>query len=138
MRDLARTATLLKLNAAEAARLAGDRNDPALIEQHARRLAGDTGCASVCVTAGSLGAGLLADGAWTWEPARPVTVRDPVGAGDAFLAGLLAGLLLHRESPAVALARACRLGEYVASCDGATPPYDQDFTRPAPSSPVHP
>ena len=34
---------------------------------------------------------------------------------------LLAGLLLHRESPTSALERACRLGEFVASRVGATP-----------------
>ncbi|MDQ5980990.1 MAG: fructokinase [Verrucomicrobiota bacterium] len=124
--DLARKATLLKLNAGEAARLAEDRPGFGREESHARALAEKFGCALVCITAGKDGAGLLAEGAWHWANAQPVTVRDTVGAGDAFTAGLLAGLLLHRESPSAALARACRLGEFVASQDGATPAYTPD------------
>lgn len=76
----------------------------------------------ICVTAGARGAGLLWEGKWYWEHARPVVVRDTVGAGDAFLGGLLAALLRH-AAPAVALARACRLGEFVAARDGAMPRY---------------
>ncbi len=124
--DLARKATLLKLNADEAARLAEDQPGFGREEGHARALSEKYGCALVCVTAGKDGAGLLAEGAWHWTAAQPVTVRDTVGAGDAFTAGLLAGLLLHREAPAAALARACRLGEFVASHDGATPAYTTD------------
>lgn len=123
---LARKATLLKLNADEAARLAGDRPGFGREEGHARALAEKYGCAEVCVTAGEHGAGLLAGDAWHWSAARPMAVRDTVGAGDAFTAGLLAGLLLHRETPPDALARACRLGEFVATQDGATPAYTVD------------
>lgn len=126
VRELAARATLLKLNSTEAARLVGDRPGVGREEPHARALARQTGCPVVCITAGEHGAGILSDDTWHWEPSHPVVVRDPVGAGDAFLAGLLAGLILHRESPAVALARACRLGEFVAAHDGATPPYRCD------------
>ncbi len=124
--ELAGRATLLKLNSTEAARLLHDHPDFGREEPHARALALRTGCPMVCITAGEHGAGILSDGAWHWEQARPVTVRDTVGAGDAFLAGLLAGLLRHGDPPAIALARACRLGEFVAARDGATPPYRCD------------
>jgi fructokinase len=127
VRELARNATLLKLNAGEAARLANDSSEPGREEAHAHTLAAQTACATVCISAGERGAGLLADGKWTWIPGRPVVVRDTVGAGDAFMAGLLAGLILHREKPAAALDRACRMGEYVAARDGATPPYQTDL-----------
>ena len=126
VRELAGKATLLKLNAGEAARLNDDQPGYGREEGHARALAERCGGPMVCVTAGEHGAGLLADGAWHWTAARPTTVRDTVGAGDAFTAGLLAGLLLHREAPPAALARACRLGEFVASQDGATPTYSTD------------
>ncbi len=126
--DLARKATLLKLNSDEAARLAEDQPGFGREEGHARALADKFGCPLICVTAGPRGAGILAGGVWHRSDARPVTVRDTVGAGDAFTAGLLAGLLLHRESPATALARACRMGEFVASQDGATPDYAADST----------
>lgn len=124
VRETARRATLLKLNRSEAARLAdiaGGRD-----EDHARAISDQSGCRMVCVSAGEYGAGLLRDGAWHWAASRPVTVRDTVGAGDAFMAGLLAGLLRHKLSPADALARACRLGEFVAGQDGATPDYPSD------------
>ena len=126
VRTLAGKCTLLKLNAGEAARLADEPPGHGREEIHARALAARHGCRLVCVTAGEHGAGLLADGAWHWVAARPTAVRDTVGAGAAVTAGLLAGLLLHKESPAAALARACRMGEFVASQDGATPAYTTD------------
>jgi len=46
---------------------------------------------------------------------------DTVGAGDAFLAALVASLFIESESPPRALERACALGGYVAGCRGATP-----------------
>ncbi len=122
--DLAKRATLLKLNAEEAARLTQDSPGFGREETQARILAQRTGCCTICITAGKYGAGILCNDTWFWEQARPTTVRDTVGAGDAFLAGLLAGLLLQHETPARALARACRLGEFVASRDGATPPHE--------------
>lgn len=124
VRDLAPRASVLKLNAAEAARLAGQTEAPGAEEAHARDLAAATGCALVCVTSGARGAGLLAGGTWHWEPGRPVTVADTVGAGDAFLASLVADLVADRPAGADTLARACRLGEWVATQRGATPRYD--------------
>jgi fructokinase len=123
VRDCARRASLLKLNSNEAARLNHAQPGEGRDEDHARDLARDCGCAIVCITAGEKGAGILANDTWHEAPAQPVTVRDTVGAGDAFTAGLLAGLLHHHESPADALARACRMGEFVAAHDGATPGY---------------
>jgi fructokinase len=80
----------------------------------------------VCVTAGARGAGLWWQGKWHWEPGRKVAVRDTVGAGDAFLGALLVALLRDQSTPAVALKRASRIGEFVATRDGATPPYRVD------------
>ncbi len=126
VRNLASKCTLLKLNADEAARLNDEQPGAHREEAHARALAERHGCRLVCVSAGARGAGLLVEGAWHWVAAEPVQVRDTIGAGDAFTAGLLAGLLLHKEAPAAALARACRMGEFVASHDGATPAYATD------------
>jgi fructokinase len=53
-----------------------------------------------------------------------VEVVDTVGAGDAFLAALVAHLLTGRLPDSAILARACRLGEWVATRRGATPAYD--------------
>jgi len=124
VRELATGATLLKLNAAEAARLAaGTAETPGREEADARALAAGTGCPLVCITAGDRGAGLLQENRWHWEPARKVEVADTVGSGDAFLATLVLHLLRDPNSPASALAHACRTGEWVATRHGATPEY---------------
>jgi fructokinase len=121
-------AQLLKLNADELARVSGRtlRGEGA-IERAARAFAGRHELDRVCVTAGDQGAGLLWDARWHWEEARPVIVRDTVGSGDAFLAGLLAAKLLRQAEPRAALAQACRLGEFVAARPGATPAYAVDL-----------
>ncbi len=79
--------------------------------------------ATWCVTAGADGAGLWIDGDWHWAEGRPIQVKDTVGAGDSFLAALLYHTLIGEESPQRALTRACRTGEFVATCSGATPEY---------------
>lgn len=132
-RSLASRATLLKLNAAEAARLAdaAEGEVPGLEEAHARVLHSRHACPLIVVTAGHRGAGMLRDGlVWTWEPGREVAVADTIGAGDGFLAHLLSSLLSGRSSDGELLARACRHGEWIATQRGATPAYppskDQD------------
>jgi fructokinase len=122
VRRLARLANLLKLNTDEAGRIAGAEGErPGAEEADARALAVETGVPLVCVTAGARGAGLLRGSRWVWEAARPVTVVDTVGAGDAFLAGLLAGLLRGGSDDRGLVAAACRRGEWVASQPGACP-----------------
>lgn len=125
-RSLASRATLLKLNALEAARLAEDADSefPGAEESHARTLHKRHGCPLVVVTAGERGAGLLRDGdKWTWETGRKVEVADTIGSGDGFLANLLSNLLSGHESDRELLARACRHGEWIATRRGATPAY---------------
>lgn len=125
VRRTASFANVLKLNAAEAARLADGSNEtPGREEAHARQLAQQLNLPIICITAGARGAGLLRNGQWTWAVGRPVVVADTVGSGDAFLAAFLAGLMRGSHSDAALLASACRLGEWVASRSGATPDYD--------------
>lgn len=125
VRKLADRSTLLKLNAAEAARLHDDgAESPGREEADARALASRHGCRIVCVTAGARGAGLLREGQWHWETGRVVAVVDTVGSGDAFLAALVSGLLGGQYNDADCLTRACRLGEWVAQQRGATPAYN--------------
>lgn len=126
VRELARRASLLKMNSDEAARLAGGANRGD--EAHARAIAERTGCKVVCITAGARGAGLLEGCRWLWEPGRPVNVVDTVGSGDAFLAALVFARL-RGFAPADALANACRLGEWVATQRGATPRHDPSLQK---------
>jgi fructokinase len=126
VRSLAPRATLLKVNSAEAARLADDAQGerPGAEEGHARALFARHGCPLILVTAGQRGAGLLRDGLlWTWEPGREVEVADTIGSGDGFLACFLHHLLSGRSSDGELLARACRHGEWIATRRGATPAY---------------
>ncbi len=126
VRELAAKATVLKLNAAEAARLVDHSDESAGREENdARELVRRFHTGTVCITAGARGAGLLRGGAWHWEPGREVTVADTVGAGDAFLASLLSGLVAGRLPDKECLTRATRLGEWVAAHRGATPDYDE-------------
>ncbi len=119
-----RFAQFVKLNEDELATLMGRRaRTPEALRRSTDSFARRHDIDRVCVTAGARGAGLWWRGEWHWEPGREVRVRDTVGAGDAFLGGLLGALLGRGAKPASALASACRMGEFVASRDGATPPY---------------
>lgn len=123
---LAQRADLIKLNDHELGSLLHEPVTPADLAGTVRRFAQRAGVAKVCLTAGATGAGLLLDGEWFWEPAKPVPVRDSVGAGDSFLAALLFGLLQGNQPAAEILRRACRLAEFVVTQDGATPAYSVD------------
>ena len=120
-------ASLLKLNADELATLLGQSHEtPAGIARSARRFARQHRLKHVCVTAGARGAGLLWDDEWHWVQPQTGKIDETRGMGDAFLAGLLAGLLARQEAPADALARASRLCEFVATQEDATPCYRCD------------
>jgi fructokinase len=123
---LAHQADLVKLNDHELGQLLGASPTPAEFGDAVRHFASRAQVRQVCLTAGALGAGLLLDGRWTWRAARPVPVRDSVGAGDAFLAALLFGRLRANESPERTLRRASRLSRFLVTQDGATPAYRVD------------
>jgi ribokinase len=88
---------LLALNLSEAAALAGcsaeERPASAIAAAAVKSLSRHNPTASVTITAGS-------QGSWAWDgehlwhqPALPVPVAGTAGAGDAFLAGVLVGLV---------------------------------------------
>ncbi len=86
------------------------------------RLLDRFGTESLCVTEGARGARLWHAGEYVEQAAPPAVVVDTVGAGDSFLAMLVAELL-RGSSASIALARAARLAAYVVSHPGATPDY---------------
>jgi fructokinase len=98
------------------------------------RLAESFDCSVVCVTRGSKGAALWHDGAWSEHPGFTVEVKDTVGAGDAFLAVLLVGLL-GRGDDGMLLQNANLIGAYVATQFGALPT-DQAAAIPPMSPPA--
>lgn len=123
VRDSLTWADVVKLNEQELERLGGWYGLPRGTHQAAVALAELAGLRTVCITRGSAGAGLLRDGRWSEHPGFTVDVVDTVGAGDAFLAALLQGLL-GREDDAEVLRRACLLGAFVAGRPGALPRHD--------------
>ena len=137
--DLAKRADVLKLNDGEVGRLAswartGDaspdtpRSDEA-IARACETLSRATEVSRICVTRAEEGAALWESGTLTTATAPHVEVRDTVGAGDAFMAGLMVGLTRGMDHKRV-LENACRLGAYVASHFGATPLLPPELTEP--------
>jgi fructokinase len=83
---------------------------------------------TICVTRGENGAIVWHDHEFYDSPGCPVQVGDTVGAGDAFLATFVAGLL--KDEPMQSLVdKACRVGAFVASKRGANPPYDEGIKK---------
>lgn len=123
-RRLCQKADLVKLNHDELAGMVGESSatNARGIEIQIQTLHQQMPEKDLCVTAGASGAGLfrVSEDKWFWEDAVPVTVRDTVGAGDCFLATLLVSLA-EGFSSQDALRKACRMGEFVASQDGAMP-----------------
>jgi fructokinase len=119
--DLMRIATVVKLSAEEAETLVpttgvrwGD------YERYSRALAASFELDGVAVTAGGSAASLLLGDEFACAVPPKVRVRDAVGAGDAFTAGLVDGIVSGRP-PSTILTRATSLGALVASADGALP-----------------
>ena len=77
----------------------------------------------VCVTKGAKGALLLMNGEIVSHPGFTIELVDSVGAGDAFLGGLISAII-GEKTPQEAITYACAVGAYVASKEGATPDYD--------------
>ena len=115
-----RRADVVKMNDGEMRRLAAWFDLPARPREMAPALAEMFDCGTVCITRGADGAALWHDGRWSEHGGFEVEVRDTVGAGDAFLAVLLAGLLAGTEDQAL-LRHANLIGAYVVTQFGAVP-----------------
>jgi fructokinase len=76
----------------------------------------------LCVTLGAKGAFLMKGHEKIHQEGFRIKTADTVGAGDAFFAGFILNYLKNNP-PEETLEFACRLGAYVASCEGANPPF---------------
>ena len=133
--ELARRADVLKLNHEEVGQLAAylrtgaaTPDAPARVDEVAAAcavVAAALAVPCICVTLGANGAALWVRGKVIHAPAPPTAVKDTVGAGDAFMAGLMVGLTYGGDHQGV-LNTACELGAYVASHHGATPALPPD------------
>ena len=82
-------------------------------------------CSVITLTRGENGASVLYGEQYFTRPGYKVRVADTIGAGDAYLAGFLKGLLWNRDPESI-LSFACAAGAYVASRTGANPSYEQE------------
>ncbi len=128
--DLAKRADVIKLNDGEVGKLAAwlqtgeltphTPRTPDEVAQACAKVAEATNVSRICVTLAEEGGALWDRGKLVTAPAPKVDVKDTVGAGDAFMAGLMVGLTRGTDTRKV-LENACRLGAFVASHYGATP-----------------
>lgn len=112
VRPLAAAADVVFATAAEAATLTGQAD---VARMAAELLA--SGPSAVIIKLGTEGSLLVtADGA-VRQPALPASVVDPVGAGDAFAAGFLAGRL-HGADPVGCLRQAAQVAAVAVATEG--------------------
>lgn len=90
------------------------------LEENIRFISEKTNTNSICVTLGKHGSLLLWEGKMYRHGGYLVKVADTVGAGDSFLAALIAGLSSDKD-PQKALGLANAVGAMVAGCPGANP-----------------
>ncbi|MCL6217702.1 carbohydrate kinase family protein [Zunongwangia pacifica] len=90
------------------------------LEQNLHFIAEKSNATSICVTKGRHGAVFLHDKKLYYNSGYQIKVKDTVGAGDSFLATLIAKLL-QGEEPQQSLDQACAMGALVAGQEGANP-----------------
>ena len=95
------------------------------LEQNIRFISEKTNTNHICVTKGNHGAVLYYDGKLYYNSGYKINVIDTVGAGDSFLASLLAKLLIGND-PQNAIDFACAMGALVAQSEGANPKISND------------
>jgi fructokinase len=123
-----RLANVLKLNDTELPILAKIFGLTGSIRQQISLLAVRFDLRLVALTRGPSGSLLLQDGRWSDFPSVPINVVDTVGAGDAFTAALVLGLL-HKMDLDEINELADEIARHVCSCDGATPPLPGKFSE---------
>jgi fructokinase len=97
-----------------------------MTRQGIERLAHQHHLRRVALTRGHEGSWIWLDGKWDEQTPERIPALDTVGAGDAFTAALIAGLL--RGEPLSTLhARASRIAAYVCTQRGATPKLPERF-----------
>ena len=108
-------------NRAEAAALSGravGSAEDALAAGHALR---ETGLGTAFVTLGAEGVAVAAEGVSAIRPALPSAVRDVNGAGDAFAAGVIDGLV-GGATLSDAVGRGLAMASLAVECDGPVAP----------------
>jgi fructokinase len=116
-----RLANVLKLNDDELKLLAEMFGQTGSTRRQIEQLAQKFDLRLVALTRGAEGSLLFQTGQWSDSPAVRVNIVDTVGAGDAFTAALVLGLLQKKPLDEIN-ALAGEVARYVCSSAGATPP----------------
>ena len=120
VKELLETATAVKLNERELHGVHQFLNLPLDAEGFCRFGSGRYGWRGACVTLGARGCAMVVDGEFVHAKGSPVNVVDTVGAGDAFAAAFMHGLVSGWPVEHIA-EFANRAGAHVASVPGAIP-----------------
>ena len=123
-----RLANVLKLNDSELPILAKIFSLTGSTRKQISQLAMKFDLQLVALTRGPAGSLLFQDGRLSDCPSIPIEVVDTVGAGDAFAAILVLGLLHKMELDDIN-ALADEVARYVCSCTGATPELPKKFSE---------
>lgn len=94
------------------------------LEQNLQFINDQTQAKAICVTKGRHGAVIMMNKNLYYNSGFNIQVVDTVGAGDSFLARLIAGILKNEE-PQNNLNTACAVGALVAGSSGANPVFTQ-------------
>lgn len=121
--------TILKLNDDELAMAARLSEAAGSVDQQLAKIAQRWQLHAVALTLGANGAKMWHDGRVLEAAGVQTTIRDTVGAGDAFTATLATGLLAG-TAPQQILQRACEVAAWVCSQDGGTPPIPEHLKFP--------
>ena len=123
-----RLADVLKLNDGELLIVASMLNLTGSTQQQIEQLAQQFSLQLVCLTRGPAGSLLFKAGQWSDCPSVPIKIVDTVGAGDAFTAALVLGLLHQMELDEINTL-ADEVARHVCSCVGATPPLPRELSK---------
>lgn len=119
-----RLSDFAKLNDEELVKIAAWHNKSGKLAKLTEWLSEFYQCPDVCVTRGANGALLYISNTFFEHPGFKINAVDTVGAGDSFLASLVANLE-KMHSPQKSLEYACATGAFVASQPGAVPSYSE-------------
>jgi len=126
VRGLLRQSNVLKLNDEELRSVAGlfsmSGSETGILE----RLLGEYPLELIALTKGKSGSRLFGRNRESEHPGYPVETADSVGAGDAFTAALVVGLLKKKEWPDIG-EQANRIASFVCSQRGAWPRIPADL-----------
>lgn len=123
--ELLLSADIVKANSSELEILKGWFSLPDDDMKAAESISNRFSCKTICVSMGADGGSMWHEGRWVRHRGYKVTVLSSVGAGDAFLAGLLSSLSEGKSDEEI-LATANLFGAYTVTRMEAAPEFDED------------